>query len=48
MKRAESSRLMPNAVWVRSLVPKEKNSADFGNLAALQAGTRQLDHGADR
>ena len=26
-KRAESSRLMPKVVWVRSLVPKEKNSA---------------------
>jgi hypothetical protein len=26
-KLAASSRLMPKAVWVRSLVPKEKNSA---------------------
>ena len=26
-KAAASSRLMPNAVWVKSLVPNEKNSA---------------------
>jgi hypothetical protein len=38
---------MPKVVWVRSLVPKEKNSAVLGDLAGAQRGARQLDHGAD-
>jgi hypothetical protein len=32
-----SSRLKPHVVWVRSLVPKEKNSALFGDLTGGQA-----------
>ena len=38
----------PAPVCVRSLVPKEKNSACAGDLAGPQAGARQLDHRADR
>ncbi len=35
-------------VWVRSLVPKEKNSAVSAISAARKAGARQFDHGADQ
>ena len=41
-----SSREMPNVVCVRSLVPKLKNSASFGDLIGSQGSARQLDHGA--
>src|SRR6478609_8065136 len=41
-----SSREMPHVVWVRSLVPKEKNSADRARAPGGQRGTRQLDHHA--
>src|ERR1700756_49296 len=36
-KLAASSRLMPNVVWVRSLVPNEKNSAVSAISAARSA-----------
>ena len=39
-----SSRENPNAVWVRSLVPKEKNSATSAISPATSAAQRQLDH----
>jgi hypothetical protein len=32
-----SSREMPSVVWVRSFVPKLKNSASLGELAATMA-----------
>ena len=38
---------MPKVVWVRSLVPKEKNSASGGQVAGADGRARQLDHGAD-
>ena len=38
----------PKVVWVRSLVPKVKNSARLGDLAGAQRGARQLDHRADQ
>ena len=38
---------MPKVVCVRSLVPKEKNSARLGDLAGHQRRARQFDHGAD-
>ena len=41
-----SSREKPRAVCVRSLVPKEKNSARAGDLAGREARARQLDHRA--
>ncbi len=44
---AASSREMPSVVCVRSLVPKEKNSARLGDLAGAQRSARQLDHRAD-
>ena len=46
-KHAASSRLMPNVVCVRSLVPNEKNSALSRDLVGHQRRARQLDHGAD-
>ncbi len=39
---------MPKVVWVRSLVPKEKNSALSARSPARMRRARQLDHGADR
>ena len=39
---------MPKVVWVRSLVPKLKNSASCGDLIGDQSGARQLDHGSDQ
>jgi hypothetical protein len=42
-----SSRLMPSAVWVRSLVPKLKNSAPSGDLVGGEGAARHFDHGAD-
>ena len=36
-KRPASSRLTPKVVWVRSLVPKLKNSASLGDVAGAQA-----------
>ena len=47
MRPSTSSRLNPNVIWVRSLVPKEKNSADLGDLTGAQRGAGRLDHGAD-
>ena len=38
---------MPKVVCVRSLVPKEKNSAVCGDLAGPERRARQFDHGAD-
>jgi hypothetical protein len=38
---------MPKVVWVRSLVPKEKNSATSAMAWARHGGARQFDHGAD-
>ena len=43
-----SSREKPSAVWVRSLVPKEKKSASLGDVVGQEARARQLDHRADR
>ena len=43
-----SSRENPQVIWVRSLVPKEKNSADLAISAGGQRGPRHLDHRADR
>ena len=37
----------PSVVWVRSLVPKEKNCAVSAISPARKRGARQLDHGAD-
>ena len=37
----------PNTVWVRSLVPKLKNSACSAMLVGGERSARQLDHGAD-
>jgi hypothetical protein len=34
---AASSRLMPKVVWVRSLVPNEKNSALWAISSAISA-----------
>ncbi len=42
-----SSRLNPNVICVRSLVPNEKNSADVGDAIRDQRGARRLDHRAD-
>ena len=42
-----SSRLMPRAVWVRSLVPKLKNSASLGDLVGGEGAARDFDHRAD-
>ena len=42
-----SSRDRPNTVCVRSLVPKLKKSADFGDLIGDQRRARQFDHRAD-
>ena len=39
---------MPNTVWVRSLVPKLKNSALSAISPAKQRGPRQFDHRADQ
>ena len=44
---AASSRDTPSVVWVRSLVPKEKNSALLCDFARPQRRARQLDHRAD-
>ena len=42
-----SSREKPSAVWVRSLVPKEKKSAIARDPVGDEAGARQLDHRPD-
>ena len=36
----------PKPIWVRSLVPKEKNSASFAISSAVRAPRGHLDHGA--
>ena len=41
-----SSREKPNAICVRSIVPKEKNSATSAIWSAPEHGGR-FDHGAD-
>ncbi len=41
-----SSRLNPKVIWVRSLVPKEKNSQDGGHLVGQERGAGDLDHRA--
>src|SRR5271155_1944249 len=41
-----SSREKPNVVWVRSLVPKEKNSASLAISSDDEAGAGQLNHRA--
>jgi hypothetical protein len=38
---------MPKVVWVRSLVPKEKNWAYSGDLVGGQGRARHLDHRAE-
>ena len=47
MKAPMSSREKPKAICVRSLVPKEKNSASSAILSGPQRGARDLDHRAD-
>ena len=42
-----SSRENPNVIWVRSLVPNEKNSATSRDLAGDERGARRLHHRAD-
>jgi hypothetical protein len=42
-----SSRLKPKVIWVRSLVPKEKNSASLA-IGRRSRGAGHLDHGADK
>ncbi len=37
MKLVMSSRLKPNVIWVKSLVPKEKNSASSAIRSAVSA-----------
>ena len=37
MKRSMSSRLKPKVIWVRSLVPNEKNSASAAISSAISA-----------
>jgi hypothetical protein len=39
---------MPKVVCVRSLVPKEKNSAASSDGVGAQRRARQFDHGADQ
>ena len=41
-----SSREKPKVICVRSLVPKQKNSASLGDLVGRQGRARDLDHGA--
>ena len=43
-----SSRENPNVIWVRSLVPNEKNSATSAISSADERGARRLDHRADQ
>ena len=47
-KEPESSRLMPSVVWVRSFVPKLKNSASLAISSATRRGARNFDHRADQ
>ena len=47
MKPLMSSRLKPKVICVRSLVPKEKNSASSAIWSAVERGPRHLDHRAD-
>ena len=42
-----SSRENPNVIWVRSLVPNEKNSATSAISPAIERGAGRLDHRAD-
>ena len=42
-----SSREKPKVVWVRSLVPKLKNSASSAILIGDQSGAGKFDHGSD-